>query len=261
MADAYDDDGVRHQLWVLSDPDSIAAIAEAVATAPVVIADGHHRYETARTFAAECRAANGDQPGPYDLILALVVELAEDQLTVGAIHRTICGPAGRLRSDRGLLALVRRGAGRRGRRPHPRRAGRLQLAGPGHRRRRLPAAAPCPRPTRKRATTSIPASSPSPWPTSPRTRRSTGTAWPRPPTRCADGGAQAAFLLRPVTVGQIEEWAGEPAPHAAEDHLLQPQAPDRHGVPLPGLLVPARSRRSGNPAQTEIETVLDFAWF
>jgi uncharacterized protein (DUF1015 family) len=89
--DAYDDDGVRHQLWVLSDLDAIRAVGEAIATSPVVVADGHHRYETARAYQAECRAANGDQPGPHDLILALIVELAEDQLTVGAIHRTVSG--------------------------------------------------------------------------------------------------------------------------------------------------------------------------
>ncbi|HEY1828505.1 MAG TPA: DUF1015 domain-containing protein [Acidimicrobiales bacterium] len=89
--DAYDDDGVRHQLWVLSDLDALRAVSEAVATSPVVVADGHHRYETARAYQAECRAANGDQAGPHDLILALIVELAEDQLTVGAIHRTVSG--------------------------------------------------------------------------------------------------------------------------------------------------------------------------
>ncbi len=91
VADAYDDDGVRHQLWVLSDQDSIAAVTEAMAAAPVVIADGHHRYETARTYQAECRAENGNTPGPHDLVLTLIVELAEDQLTVGAIHRTVAG--------------------------------------------------------------------------------------------------------------------------------------------------------------------------
>ena len=48
----------------------------------MVIADGHHRYETARTYRAERRAANGDAPGPYDLVMALIVELADDQLTV-----------------------------------------------------------------------------------------------------------------------------------------------------------------------------------
>ena len=91
VADAYDEDGVRHQLWVLSDPDAVAAVGAAVAKAPVVLADGHHRYETARAYQAECREADGGQPGPYDLVMALVVELAEDQLTVGAIHRTISG--------------------------------------------------------------------------------------------------------------------------------------------------------------------------
>ena len=91
VADAYDDDGVRHQLWVLSEVDAIAAIGAAVGAAPVVLADGHHRYETARAYQAERRAANGGQAGPYDLVMALVVELAEEQLSVGAIHRTVSG--------------------------------------------------------------------------------------------------------------------------------------------------------------------------
>ena len=91
VADAYDDDGVRHQLWVLDDPDSIAAVTQAIGASPVVVADGHHRYETARTYQAECRAANGDTPGPHDLVMALITELVDDQLTVGAIHRTIAG--------------------------------------------------------------------------------------------------------------------------------------------------------------------------
>jgi uncharacterized protein (DUF1015 family) len=76
---------------VLSDPDAVAAVGNAIAKAPVVLADGHHRYETARAYQAECREADGGQPGPYDLVMALVVELAEDQLTVGAIHRTVSG--------------------------------------------------------------------------------------------------------------------------------------------------------------------------
>jgi uncharacterized protein (DUF1015 family) len=91
VADAYDDDGVRHQLWVLSDADAVVAVGEALGSAPVVLADGHHRYETARAYQAEGRAANGGQPGPYDLVMAFVVELAEEQLNVGAIHRTLSG--------------------------------------------------------------------------------------------------------------------------------------------------------------------------
>ncbi len=90
-AEAVDDDGVRHALWVLDAPGVIEEIGRAVETAPVVIADGHHRYETALTYQAERRAARGGAPGPYDLVMALVVELSEGQLTVGPIHRTITG--------------------------------------------------------------------------------------------------------------------------------------------------------------------------
>jgi len=91
VGDVYDDGGVRHQLWVLNDADTVAAVRAAIATAPVVLADGHHRYETARAYQAERRQASGGAPGPYDLVMALVVELSEDQLTVGAIHRTVSG--------------------------------------------------------------------------------------------------------------------------------------------------------------------------
>jgi uncharacterized protein (DUF1015 family) len=91
VADVYDDDGVRHQLWVLDDPGALAAVTQAVGASPVVIADGHHRYETAATFRSEARAANGDRPGDYDAVMALVVELADDQLHVGAIHRLVAG--------------------------------------------------------------------------------------------------------------------------------------------------------------------------
>ncbi len=91
VAEAYDDDGVRHQIWALSDPDAVAAVGAGVASAPVVLADGHHRYETARAYQAECRSANGGVAGPHDLVMALVVELSENQLTVGAIHRTVSG--------------------------------------------------------------------------------------------------------------------------------------------------------------------------
>jgi uncharacterized protein (DUF1015 family) len=95
VADAYDDDGVRHQLWVLNDRDAVEAVSAAVSGAPIVVADGHHRYATARSYQAQCRAANGGRPGPYDFVMALVVELSEEQLHVGAIHRTVRAlPAG-----------------------------------------------------------------------------------------------------------------------------------------------------------------------
>jgi uncharacterized protein (DUF1015 family) len=90
-AEAVDDDGVTHALWVLDEPGVIDEITRAVAAAPVVIADGHHRYETALAYQTERRAERAGARGDYDLVMALVVELSEDQLAVGPIHRTIAG--------------------------------------------------------------------------------------------------------------------------------------------------------------------------
>jgi uncharacterized protein (DUF1015 family) len=98
-AEATDDDGVVHSLWVLDDPAVIEAVTAAVGAAPLVIADGHHRYHTALTYQAERQASDpapssGGEAG-YDSIMAFVVELSEDQLAVGPIHRTLSDlPAG-----------------------------------------------------------------------------------------------------------------------------------------------------------------------
>jgi len=101
-SDATDDDGVRHRLWVL-DKDDARAISAAVATGPVVVADGHHRYETAKTYRDEVRAGCGNVGGDHDAVLALVVELAPENLAVAAIHRLLFG----IDSDAALKCLGR----------------------------------------------------------------------------------------------------------------------------------------------------------
>ena len=87
VAAGVDDDGVRHELWLIDDAVTIAAIAGVIGSAPVVVADGHHRLATASTYLA---GAGAGTPGA-DGILALVVELAEDTLSVGPIHRLLSG--------------------------------------------------------------------------------------------------------------------------------------------------------------------------
>lgn len=87
---ATDDDGVIHELIPVDDPDAIAAITRLVASTPVVIADGHHRYETATFYRAE-RREHGAGDGGHDLVMALVVELTPDELFVQPIHRLISG--------------------------------------------------------------------------------------------------------------------------------------------------------------------------
>jgi len=89
-AHALDDDGVLHEVWAITDPESVATIKELVASAPVLVADGHHRYEVALAYQAQQRAA-GSGPGDHDAVLALAVELADEQLSVQAIHRLVSG--------------------------------------------------------------------------------------------------------------------------------------------------------------------------
>jgi len=81
-----DDAGVEHETWAITEPDRIAAIQAAVGSGPLVLADGHHRFETACAY----RGANPDGAG-NDAIMALVVELAEDELWVAPIHRLVQG--------------------------------------------------------------------------------------------------------------------------------------------------------------------------
>ncbi len=90
--DVTDEDGVRHTVWVVSDPEACTAIAQAVSAQPVVIADGHHRYETSLAYRGEREAASpGGDAGEAAAAMAYVVELVEDELTVRAIHRLISG--------------------------------------------------------------------------------------------------------------------------------------------------------------------------
>ncbi len=89
-ARATDLGGVHHRLWRVTSPGVVEAIAATVASAPVVVADGHHRFEVGLAYQAEQGAG-----GPQDAILALIVELSDDQLFVAPIHRLLSGlPAG-----------------------------------------------------------------------------------------------------------------------------------------------------------------------
>jgi uncharacterized protein (DUF1015 family) len=206
VADVYDDDGVRHQLWVLSDADTVAAVATALAAAPVVLADGHHRYETARAYQAEQREAHGGAPGPYDLVMALVVELAEDQLTVGAIHRTVSG----LPEDFDLVAalapwfdVIRAGAA------DDRTLGALAdsrslaMVTGGQAYLLLPQAEVQEQEGNDLDSNLIATALAALPPHEVMHRHSVGEAL----EALRDGEGQAAFLLRPVTVAQIDEWA------------------------------------------------------
>ena len=93
IAHCTDELGVTHTLFAIDNATTIAAITDAVAANPLVLADGHHRFETAFNYRNEQTAAGVVDTGA-DAIMALVVELAEDQLCIQAIHRLATLPSG-----------------------------------------------------------------------------------------------------------------------------------------------------------------------
>ena len=95
----FEADGVTHSVWRITDADRIDAIRTAIGSAPIVIADGHHRYETSLAYRDERRASDGNG-GAAESVMTFVVELVEDELDVGPIHRLLSG----LPEDFDLLA-------------------------------------------------------------------------------------------------------------------------------------------------------------
>lgn len=95
---ALEVDGVEHAVERIVDPERIAAIAAVIGADDVLIADGHHRYGVARSYRDEVVtgasgaspvAAAGAQAARHTL--AFVGALVADQLAVDAIHRLVSG--------------------------------------------------------------------------------------------------------------------------------------------------------------------------
>jgi uncharacterized protein (DUF1015 family) len=83
-AQTTDPDGTVNRLWRVTDPEAIAAVQAAAGEAELLIADGHHRYETARVYAEEI---GGE--GAHRYVLMCLVALEDPGLTVFPTHRLV----------------------------------------------------------------------------------------------------------------------------------------------------------------------------
>jgi uncharacterized protein (DUF1015 family) len=81
-----DETGTVNRLWQVTDPAVHAAVSERLAGAELLIADGHHRYETARAFRDE---VGGE--GPHNYTLMALTGLDDPGLTVFPTHRVLSG--------------------------------------------------------------------------------------------------------------------------------------------------------------------------
>jgi uncharacterized protein (DUF1015 family) len=85
-AQTTDDDDTVNRLWRVSDPSVIAAVTDTLRGAELLIADGHHRYETAHVYADEI---GGE--GAHRYVLMCLVALQDPGLTVFPTHRLVRG--------------------------------------------------------------------------------------------------------------------------------------------------------------------------
>jgi uncharacterized protein (DUF1015 family) len=80
-----DDGGTLHRVWAIRSRAEIDFLAEAVRPGPLVIADGHHRYETALAYHGE----QDGLPGGHDAVMTFCVDADVEDLVVFSFHRAL----------------------------------------------------------------------------------------------------------------------------------------------------------------------------
>ncbi|MCC6830942.1 MAG: DUF1015 domain-containing protein [Thermoleophilia bacterium] len=86
---ASDGGDVVNRVWWIGDPARLDAVTAAMDGRWILIADGHHRYETALDYRREVREANGGRAGPWDRVLMGVSALDDPGLVVLPTHRVL----------------------------------------------------------------------------------------------------------------------------------------------------------------------------
>ena len=90
-----DENGVVHRIWQVSDPNLIDSVQTAMRDKKLIIADGHHRYETALAYRDERRAADpapsatGAGAAPYEFVMMTFVNMNSPALLVLPTHRLV----------------------------------------------------------------------------------------------------------------------------------------------------------------------------
>jgi len=91
-----DEYGVVHRVWEITDPKLIEAVQAAMRDKKLIIADGHHRYETALNYRNERRAADGssaegrgDAAAPYEFVMMTFVNINSPGLVILPTHRLV----------------------------------------------------------------------------------------------------------------------------------------------------------------------------
>jgi uncharacterized protein (DUF1015 family) len=88
LIDLVDDLGIRNELRPIEAPDEIAIIQSELESPRILIADGHHRYETALNYRRNRRHENAlSGPEPYDYTMMTLVACDDPGLVILPTHR------------------------------------------------------------------------------------------------------------------------------------------------------------------------------
>jgi uncharacterized protein (DUF1015 family) len=82
-----------HRVWRITAPTLVQAVQQAMSDKKLLIADGHHRYETALTYRNERRARTGstDVNAPYEFVMMTMVPMESRGLVILPTHRIVHG--------------------------------------------------------------------------------------------------------------------------------------------------------------------------
>jgi len=89
-----DEYGVEHTLWDVEEPETIRAVQQAMADKKLIIADGHHRYQTALNFERECRATHPGRDADCSYAMMTFVNMESDGIVILPTHRLLAGLVG-----------------------------------------------------------------------------------------------------------------------------------------------------------------------
>ncbi len=89
--DITNEDGVRNRLWKVSDPDTISFIGNHLEDKSLLIADGHHRYETAIEYRNIQRELNGGATSdkPYEYVMMFLSNAEDEGLIINPTYRVV----------------------------------------------------------------------------------------------------------------------------------------------------------------------------
>lgn len=89
---AKDHLGVTHKMWPITDVNLIGKVAALVEAAPMFVADGHHRYETACNYRDELAASGGlSDTHPANYVMTMLVSMSDPGMVVLPTHRLLHG--------------------------------------------------------------------------------------------------------------------------------------------------------------------------